>query len=385
MALNGRKKRSMNMCMSGSARFCLRALIIASVALQGSSLQGQQRGGTPQTDKVQPINSGSNPYHAIRDWAHIEGREWGGSNGVAIDRDGKTVWATDRCSPGTTPGCLGNNKANPVHHFDESGKEIRSFGAGMFVWPHGIHVDRDGNVWVTDARAASGDELTKYPGEKDKGSVVVKFSPDGKVLMTLGKPGVRGNPPEALTDPTDLVTDPTNGDVYVAESHTDVTDPNLIARVSVFNKNGKFLRTIGKTGIGAGEFRTPHAVEFDSKGRLIVADRHNHRIQILSKEGKFIGELDDFGRVSGLAIDNQDVIYATDSESTEKVHPGWQRGVRIGSLKDGKVRMFIPAHMTPNSPDGAMGEGTAIDAAGNLYTAEATLRGVTKFVKNQTK
>ena len=93
---------------------------------------------------------------------------WGGSNGVAIDRDGKTVWATDRCSPGTAPGCLGT-KANPVHHFDESGKEIRSFGGGMFVWPHGIHVDRDGNVWVTDARAASADELAEVSGRRQQG------------------------------------------------------------------------------------------------------------------------------------------------------------------------------------------------------------------------
>ena len=165
--------------------------------------------GTAQTDDVAPVNSGANPYRVIRDWAQLtlEKRPWGGSNGVAIDRDGKSVWATDRCSPGTAPGCLGT-KANPVHHFDESGKEIRSFGGGMFVWPHGIHVDRDGNVWVTDARAPSADELKKFPGEDNKGSVVVKFSPEGKVLMTLGKPGVRGNPPEALTDPTDVVTDP---------------------------------------------------------------------------------------------------------------------------------------------------------------------------------
>jgi DNA-binding beta-propeller fold protein YncE len=211
--------------------------------------------------------------------------------------------------------------------------------------------------------------------------VVVKFSPQGKVLMTLGKAGVRGNPPEELTDPTDIVTDPTNGDVYVAESHTNVTDPNLIARISVFDKNGKFLRVIGKTGTGPGEFRTPHALEFDSQGRLIVADRHNHRIQILTKEGKFIGEYGAFGRTSGLAMDKTDVIYTADSESSEKVHPGWLRGIRIGSLKDGKVTIFIPPHMTPNSLDGAMGEGIAIDGAGNLYTAEAQLRGVTKYVK----
>ena len=346
-------------------------LVVLCMALAEIGLLGQARGGTPQTDKVTPVNTGANPYRVIRDWAHIEGRAWGGSNGVAIDRDGKTVWATDRCSPGTTPGCA-NSPANPVHHFDESGKEIKSFGGGMFAWPHGIHVDRDGNVWVTDARA---DAATH------KGSVVVKFSPQGNVLMTLGKAGVKGNPPDALTEPTDVVTDPSNGDVYVAESHTDVTDPNLVGRISVFDRSGKFLRTIGKTGTGPGEFRTPHAVEFDSMGRLVVADRHNHRIQILTKDGKFVREYDSFGRSSGLAIDRNDTIYTADSESTERVHPGWLRGIRIGSLKDGKVTMFIPPHKT-DAPEGAMGEGIAIDAAGNIYTAEATLRGVTKYVKN---
>jgi sugar lactone lactonase YvrE len=149
----------------------------------------------------------------------------------------------------------------------------------------------------------------------------------------------------------------------------------------VFDRNGKFLRTIGKAGTGPAEFRTPHALEFDSRGRLVVADRHNHRIQVLTKDGTFVAEYDDFGRTSGLAIDRNDVIYTADSESTERVHPGWQRGIRIGNLKDGKVTMFIPPHATPNSPDGAMGEGIAIDAAGNIFTAEAQLRGITKYVR----
>ncbi len=209
-----------------------------------------------------------------------------------------------------------------------------------------------------------------------------KFSPEGKLLLTLGKPGTRGNPPEALTEPTDVVTDPANGDVYVAESHTNVADPGLVGRISVFDRNGRFLRTIGRTGTAPGEFRTPHALEFDSQGRLIVADRHNHRIQILTKQGVFVAEYAEFGRTSGLAIDRNDVIYTADSESTDRVHPGWQRGIRIGSLKDGKVTIFVPPHATPNSTDGAMGEGIAIDAAGNVYTAEAQLRGVTKYVRN---
>jgi sugar lactone lactonase YvrE len=234
----------------------------------------------------------------------------------------------------------------------------------MFVWPHGIHVDRDGNVWVTDARVATAEERIKFPGEDKKGSVVIKFSPDGKVLMTLGRLGVKGDPPDALTEPNDVVT-----------------DPNLVGRISVFDRNGKFLRVIGKTGTGPGEFRTPHAIEFDSQGRLIVADRHNHRIQILTKEGKYLAEWREFSRVSGLAIDGNDTIYAADSESEPKRHPGWLKGIRIGSLKDGKVTIFVPPHKT-DAPDGAMGEGIAIDSAGNLFTAEATVRGVTKYVKD---
>src|SRR5579862_2409889 len=222
------------MSVSGVARFGSTVLMsVLCAAIQATGVHAQQRGGTVQTDKVQPVNSGANPYRVIRDWAQLsaEKRPWGGSNGVAIDRDGKSVWAVDRCSPEAVPGCLGS-KANPVHHFDQSGKQILSFGGGMFVWPHGIHVDRDGNVWVADSRAPSAEELAKFPGEEKKGSVVVKFSPKGKVLLILGKPGVHGNPPEALTDPTALVTDPGNGDVYVAESHTAVTDPNLIGRIS---------------------------------------------------------------------------------------------------------------------------------------------------------
>jgi len=356
------------MISSRFARFWFTAPFVVCIVLQGGRAAAQE---------IQPVNSGANPYRKIRNWGMVpEGRPWGAANGVAIDRDGKSVWVADRC--GTAVGCVGS-KVDPIQKFDESGKLLRSFGSGMFVWPHGLHVDRDGNIWLADARRPTPEEIKMFPEEKNKGSVVVKFSPEGKVLMTLGKFGVAGNPPEALTDPTNVLTAP-NGDVYVAESHTNVEDPNLVGRISVFDKNGKFIRSFGKAGTGPGEFRTPHALVWDSQGRLIVADRHNHRIQILNKEGKYIGEYKEFSRVSGLAIDKNDTIYAADSESDAQRHPGWLRGIRIGSLKDGKVTMFIPPHPT-NSPEGAMGEGIALDAAGNLYTAEATVRGVTKYVK----
>ena len=372
----------MQVPVPAAIRLSMALVVLPCVAWDVGLAQAPQRGGTPATDAVQPVNSGPNPYRAIRDWARFtaEKREWGGSNGVAIDRDGRTIWAVDRCTAATTPGCLGTN-ANPVHHFDESGKEIKSFGGGMFVWPHGLHVDRDGNIWVTDARAPGADDLRTFPGEQAKGSTVVKFSPDGRVLMTIGTPGVKGDPPGALTEPTAVLTDPRSGDVYVAESHTDVGDTHLVGRISVFDKNGKFLRTFGKAGTRPGEFRTPHALAFDSRGRLIVADRHNHRIQVLTKDGTFVREYAEFGRVSGLVVDASDVVYATDSESNDRVHPGWLRGIRIGSLDDGRVTIFVPPHQTGDR-DGAMGEGIAIDPAGHLYTAESILRGVTKYVRD---
>src|SRR5579864_1011953 len=308
------------MSVSGLAKFSFAAAVVVWMALQGGRVQAQV-----QAQEVLPVNSGANPYRVIRNWGMVpEGRPWGAANGVAIDRDGMSVW-------------------------------------------------------VADSRRPTAAELKEFPGEKYKGSVVVKFSPQGKVLMTLGKFGVAGNPPEALTDPTNIVTAP-NGDIYVAESHTALDAPEAVGRISVFDKSGKFLRSFGKLGTGPGEFRIPHAMVFDSKGRLIVADRVNHRIQILDTNGKFLGEYREFSRVSGLAIDKNDTIYASDSESTAKTHPGWQKGIRIGNLKDGKVTMFVPGHKT-ETPDGAMGEGIALDAAGNLYTAEATVRGVTKYVK----
>jgi sugar lactone lactonase YvrE len=359
------------MAVSSFKRLAFLAPIAALIALSGAVVLTQEGG-------VEPINDGPNPYRTIRNWGTLsEGRKWGPASGIDIDRDGKSVWVADRCG-----GSCAGSTLDPVLKFDDSGKLLKSFGAGMFAWPHSVHVDRDGNVWIVDSRLTTPAELKKFPGEQVKGNIVVKFSPEGKVLMTLGKSGVSGNPPEAFTDPNDVVTAP-NGDIYVAESHTNLeTTPNAVARISVFDKNGKFIKSFGKLGSGPGEFRTPHGMVFDSKGRLIVADRGNHRLQILDRnDGTFVGELRNFSRTSGLVIDKDDTLYTIDSESDAKRHPGWRKGIRIGSLKDGKVKFFIPGHQT-ESPEGAAGEGIARDAAGNLYAAETTVGGVTKYVKN---
>jgi sugar lactone lactonase YvrE len=148
------------------------------------------------------------------------------------------------------------------------------------------------------------------------------------------------------------------------------------------DKNGKFLKTWGKKGTGPGEFDVPHALAIDSKGRLFVADRNNNRLQIFDQDGKFLEEWKQWSRISGLYIDKNDVLYAADSESNAKRNEGWKRGIRIGSVKDGKVTAFIP-DPEPNqdaSPTSGA-EGVAADAKGNVYGAEVGPKTLRKYVK----
>ncbi len=313
-----------------------------------------------------------------------DGRVWGNTAGVDIAPDGH-VWAYDRCG---TNSCAGSN-VDPIVKFDRnSGKLLASFGRGTFIFPHGIHVDRDGNVWVTDGRAASKEELAKFPNEAGKGHTVRKFSPDGKVLLTLGKPGVGVRGTDTFNEPNDVITAP-NGDIFVSDGHSGqnpTATPDTNARIVKFTRDGKFVKEWGKFGSGPSEFRTPHALAMDSQGRLFVADRGNHRIQIFDQEGKFLQEFKQFSRISGLFITPNDMLYAIDSESSPERHPNWKTGIRIGSTREDKVLQFIPPHET-GQPHGAAGEGVAVDRDGNVYGAEGPISrkaaggGLTKYAK----
>jgi sugar lactone lactonase YvrE len=214
---------------------------------------------------------------------------------------------------------------------------------------------------------------------------VVKFSPDGKVLLTLGKPGVAGDPPDALNEPCDVVTAP-NGDIFVADGHSgqNANVPlTTVARIVKFSRDGKFVKAWGKLGSGPGEFKTPHGLAIDSRGRLFVADRGNNRIQIFDQDGKFLDEWKQFSRLSGIYIDRNDVLYGTDSESSTTRNPGWKRGIRVGSAKDGKVTAFVPDPVTnPDTSATSGAEGVAADAQGNVYGAEVGPRALKKYVKS---
>lgn len=308
-----------------------------------------------------------NPYRAIEGWARMpEGRSWGATSAVDIAPDGRSIWVAERCGANS---CVGSDLPS-VLKFDESGALVTSFGAGMIAVPHGIHVDRDGNVWVTDCpfRSAPGSGV---------GHQVFKFSPDGTVLMTLGKAG-GGTGAEGFFQPNDVVTAP-NGDIFVAEGHGGDN-----ARIVKFTRDGKYIAEFGRKGTGPGEFDQPHALAFDSRGRLFVGDRSNNRIQILDQDGKFLEEWTQFSRPSGIYIDRNDIIYVADSESgsvgNARNRTDWKRGIRVGSVKDGKVTAFIP-DPDENATNTSAAEGVAADHAGNIYGAEVGPRRLMKYVK----
>src|SRR5262249_49535712 len=137
----------------------------------------------------------------------------------------------------------------PVLKFDASGTLVKGFGAELLVFPHGLHVDREGNVWVTDGVDRHG-----------KGQQVIKFDPDGKVLLRLGTAGIAGAGQNEFNAPSAVVTAP-NGDIFVADGHGRDTN----ARVVKFARDGTFIKSWGKKGSAPGDIDIPHTIAMDSQ------------------------------------------------------------------------------------------------------------------------
>lgn len=319
---------------------------------------------TAQSDNP---NETPNPYNTVPGvWAELpNGRTWGATSTVYYAGDNK-IWAAERC--GANGNCLETPDIDPVFLIDtKTGKVLKSFGKNMIVWPHGIHVDHDGNVWIADAR---GDE------ERKKGHQVHKFSPDGELLMSLGEAGVAGRDKNIFNAPCDVVVAP-NGDIFIADGHS----ANGNNRIVKFNSKGEYLMEFGSTGAENGEIRVPHALAMDSQGRLFVADRTNSRLQIFDQEGNHIDTWTQFGRPSGLYIDKNDTLYSADSESNTgpQRNPGWYRGIRIGSAKTGFVHSFIPDPNTGAARGTSVAEGVTADEDGNVYGAEVAQRMLRRY------
>ena len=317
--------------------------------------------------------------NVVRNWGQLPaGRKWGTTAGVDIDPVDGNVWAYERCGAPAAGGAGGGavdcetNPVDPIFKFDRNtGAVLANFGKGVMVTPHGISVDKDGNVWIAD-----------FSGNKagTKGYQVHKFSPKGEKLLSLGVAGKRGNANGQFNQPNDVVVGP-DGSIYVADGHdaqgmttaqaiTDGLAKGSTSRITKFSPDGKFIKSWGKIGVKHGEFRTPHALRFDSRGRLWVADRGNHRIEIFDQEGKYLESRYMFGRVSGFFI-RGNTVYAIDSESGPLNHPNWRDGVRVAPLDEDRIVAYIPPFDREDRVyQGTAGEGIAVDADGNVYAAE---------------
>lgn len=308
-----------------------------------------------------------NPYEPVGDaWFDLpDGRQWGATSTIYYAGDGK-IWVAERCSGNTN--CLDTPEIDPIMLVDQDGTILRSFGRNMIVWPHGLHVDPDGNLWIADAR---GDE------ERGKGHQVHKFSPEGELLMSIGTAGVAGLDKYIFTNPNDVAVAP-NGDIFVADGHR----PGTNNRIVKYNKDGEYLMEWGAPGAERGEFNEPHGLAISSENKLFVADRHNNRIQIFDFDGNHIDYWTQFGRPSGVYIDKNDVLYSADSESNTgyQRNPGWERGIRIGSALTGWVTGFIPDPNQGYMPGTSVAEGVTADEDGNIYSAEVRQRKVRKYV-----
>ena len=316
-----------------------------------------------------------NPYSQVDGWASLPGgRTMGAVGGVTMDPDGEHLWAVIRCDA-TAPNRFGNecldSDLDPVLKFNMEGTVVESFGGGMFIWPHGIHVDSEGNVWVTDAVAEG-----RTP-DGTRGHQVIKFSSTGRVLMTLGTPGKPGVGNNSFNAPADVVV-ADNGDIFVADGHGDNTNNRIVK----FSKDGTFIKSWGKTGYGPGEFRTLHAIAMDAEGRIYVGDRSNNRNQIFDQEGEFLAQWTQFGRPSGIFFDDHGRIFVADSESDDVQNPGWEMGIRIGEVATGWVTEFILYPWgDPREVAGNGAEFVAVDRDGNLYGGEPRPRRIQKYIR----
>jgi DNA-binding beta-propeller fold protein YncE len=362
------------------------AFVLSTIATLGASAQAQQ---AQQAQYPKPTDL-PNPYHLVEGWptlpANMNGGHWGEVIRVSIDRAGN-VWVFHRCFNVVPPGsavCINRGEANPpILEFDPSGKLLKSFGVGLFAYPHGFTIDSDGNLWASDVndKAIVLGMSAKNADGVVMGQEVLKLSPEGKILMTLGKEGVAGDGPDTFDRPTGVAIAP-NGDIFVSDGHAPNAHNN--ARIMKFTKDGQFIKSWGRLGPEPGNFNEPHDIFIGgSQAHVYVADRKNKRIQVFDQDGNFIAAWTQFGEPSSVFVGKDDTIYAGVSFSDPGAKKGEIRGIMIGSAKDGSLKAFIP---DPSDLDtvirGTSASGIAADDAGTLYAADVGTHNLRKYVKD---
>jgi hypothetical protein len=282
-----------------------------------------------------------------------ENLAWAAMSGVAVDRTGH-VWVLTRADP-------------PVQVYDAGGEFVRGWGKDAIKAGHGLRLDRDGNVWVTD--------IDRH--------VVMQFTPEGRLLKRLGTPGTPGDDGNHFNKPTDVAVSPA-GDVFVADGYGN-------SRIVQFDPAGKFVKEWGKRGIGPGEFSVPHAIVRDSTGRLYVADRNNVRIQVFDENGKFIDQWTNLLVPWGLCITGRDEIWACGSSpmswGTDPEFLGYppkdQLVMRLASSGKLLALWTIPKGEKGKEKPGEVNvlHDIAVDAHGNLFLGDIDGKRIQKFVR----
>lgn len=329
------------------------ASLVGVTALQSGALSAQLQDQT----QVRPTNDLPNPYERVHPWGELPAGPYDERESFIGAEEGPdgNIYLLGRCHQNS---CAGRSEP-PVLKLDSSGKVLKTWGSGLMDFPHGFDVDDEGNVWASDQRSHQ----------------VLKWDPEGELLMTLGEKGIAGDPPRLLTQPTDLVVAP-NGNIFVTEGHGGGAN-----RVSKYSSDGTFLMSWGTTGSGVGEFIVPHTIALDSQGRVFVGDRMNNRIQIFDQEGNFLDVWYQFGRPSGIAITADDMIYVADSESWGTDNPGWKKGIRVGNARDGSL-LYLIEDLEPTAVEHSGAEGVGVDSAGNVYGAVVRRRMLEKHIPN---
>jgi streptogramin lyase len=367
------------------------AVVMAALAV---TPHGQDRSDGPARKPTLP-----NPYRLEPDWPTLPatmkgpgGRKWGEVIRVHVAPNGN-IWVFHRCfndKPSGDATCVNRGEANPpILEFNAAGRLLRSFGVGLFAHPHGFTVDKDGNIWTTDTN--DDDTILGMSAKNARGvtmgQTVLKISPAGKVLMTIGTEGVGGSGPNLFDRPTG-VSIAANGDVFVADGHSG--NKSKSARIVKFSPDGKFIKTWGQLGSEPGNFREPHDLYVGgSKGYVYVADRQNNRIQVFDQNGTFIAAWSQFGQPSSVYVDRRDNIFVgatyQDPSRGSLNGPGTgpnDRAIVIGNAITGELKYLIPdpGDLSKMTDTGTSASGIAVDGDGNIYAADVGFNNLRKYV-----
>ncbi len=349
--------------------------------------------------------SGDNPYRPVRgladgggpsvpggEWARLPGgREMGPPASVHVDVDGESIWAVIRCDetspvPAARGGRFGVDCMYPdgrlkpidtVYRFEPKGSVVKSFGAQMFIWPHGMHVDRDGNVWVTDAAAEDAVAIAAKAGVK-AGHIVRKFSPDGQVLMTLGEPGVAGNDEYHFRSPAGVVTAP-NGDIFVADGHGSNN------RIVKYSQGRQVHQGLGQDRLRAGRVQGG-ALHRHGQARPPVRVRSRQHADTNLRPGgqipRHLAPVRNAERARLFGERRRPHLRLRFRSSDNVDNPGFEQGIRIGDALHGWVKYFIlDPGGNPDTTTGSGAEFGTVDKFGNVFAGEPRPRVLRKYVK----